>query len=116
MKIENIISLAQSSGYNEGVKMKFKSEAMRYLKQLAKALNLNPDSFSIRFNPGGIAVSGDATLHHEKIYLTVGEMGAFWRTCKGLRDYTGGQNHWIVGFGQAIPHNELIQRMQKEIA
>jgi hypothetical protein len=68
---------------------------MSFLRALAKRLVLPKDSFSIRFNAGGVAVEGDPILHHDKFYinLATGCMGrGYWRTCKGQKDYCGGHN------------------------
>jgi len=52
-----------------------------------------------RSNPGGIAVSGEITLHHDDVYIQVcqpasgADSGILIRTCQGRRDYTGGRNH-----------------------
>ena len=111
MKLKHIHLLSKSASYNEDAKSKFKKAAMKYLRELAKALELKTDSFDIRFNAGGIAVSGDATLHHEKFYFTIGEVGVMWRTCKGRKDYTGGGNRWAIGFGESTPDDELKKQI-----
>lgn len=56
----------------------------------------------IRFNPGGPAVSGEITLHTDKIYVQFAgdchndpSLGVMVRTCKGRKDYCGGVNHWV---------------------
>ena len=70
---------------------------MTLLRQVAKHLGLPKGTFEVRFNPGGIAVSGDATLHGENIYITLNAdmgLGVLVRTCKGRKDYTGGMNCW----------------------
>lgn len=47
-----------------------------------------------------MAVSGEITLHHEAVYVQVGQsalgggMSILIRTCRGRRDYTGGANNW----------------------
>ena len=95
--IESIVAIAQRSGYAEASKASFKSRALAYLRAIAKDLQLSKGSYSIRFNPGGIAVSGDAILHSDSFYLTIGESGLMYRTCKGQKDYHGGPNCWMVG-------------------
>ena len=48
-----------------------------------------------------IAVSGEVTLHHERVYIKVGQFGLssghgiLIRTCEGRRDYSGGPNHFV---------------------
>src|SRR5262245_59002114 len=87
--------------YSPTRKHLFKNNAKRALRRLAEALALPAGSYDLRWNEGGIAVSGEATLHHEKIYVQVMQSclgsghGILIRSCKGRRDYTGGRNHWL---------------------
>jgi len=95
MTLAAIYKLARNSSYNDEIKAKYKAAALKFLRALAKYMSLPKDSFSIRFNAGGCAVAGDPILHHDKFYLNLatGCMGrGYWRTCKGQKDYTGGQN------------------------
>ena len=98
MKAISIVNLARKSGYNDVVKERYRVEAMAFLRKLAKKLKLVKGEYEIRYNRGGIAVSGEATLHHDKFYLQFSESGVMWRTCKGQKDYTGGTNRWFVGY------------------
>jgi hypothetical protein len=109
-----LVSLARSAGYNEENKAAFRKQSMASLRVIAKELQLLKGEFSISFNPGGIAVSGDATLHHNSFYLNIGDSGVFWRTCKGQKDYTGGRNRWVVGFGTNTPIDSLIREIQRD--
>jgi hypothetical protein len=85
----------------QGAKWKkcFHSEGKRILKTIANMLGLQPGTYDIRSNQGGIAVSGEVTLHGEHIYIQFyqGGMGNqfMYRSCKGRGDYTGGDNHWM---------------------
>jgi hypothetical protein len=90
MSLENT---ARRASYGQTEKAKFKRNALALLKQVNKALDLNAD---IRFNPGGWAVSGDAMLHADKVYIAItsSEHGVMYRTVKGRKDYSGGFNHW----------------------
>jgi len=84
--------------YNEAQKIVFHRGAARRLRLLAKALEFNTADYDIRSNQGGIAVSGEITLHHKKVYVQVSQsalgpsMGILIRTCNGRKDYTGGPN------------------------
>ena len=86
--------------YNSGIKQRFHAAARRQLRRLAKTLGFAPGSFDLRSNPGGIAVSGEITLHHEDVYVqvcqpaTLADTGIMIRACAGRRDYTGGRNHY----------------------
>ena len=87
--------------YNEPRKHLFHREARKRLKALAEALCLKRHEFDIRSNKGGIAVSGEAILHAENLYVqicqpaTAGDSGILIRTCKGRGDYGGGANHFL---------------------
>lgn len=86
--------------YDAEQKRQFHRHARAKLKALAKELRFPPASFDIRSNQGGIAVSGEITLHHDRVYIQVcqpatgADSGVLIRTCEGRRDYTGGRNHF----------------------
>lgn len=98
--ITELAALAMAAPYNEPVKKAYLREAKRFLRQLAEELELAPGDYDLRTNPAGIAVPGDATLHHERIYVTLGDclggMIGLARTCEGRKDYTGGSNNPIM--------------------
>ena len=81
-------------------KRAFHSTGRKRLKALAEALDFAPGSFDLRSNPGGIAVSGEVTLHHEHLYVQICQPASGWdtgiliRSCRGRKDYTGGRNHF----------------------
>lgn len=87
-----------SASYNEFVKERFHRAARSQLRKLAKELGLERGAYDLRSNQGGIAVSGEITLHTENVYVQVSQSvapgGILIRTCKGRRDYTGGQNYF----------------------
>jgi len=80
--------------------------AKKALKEFAtKYLGLTKDQFDVRSNMGGIAVSGEVTLHTDPfrklgIYVqisqsAIGSGGSImFRTCTSRKDYTGGPNNW----------------------
>jgi hypothetical protein len=95
------INWYRNVSYNAPSKDSFHSMARARLRKLALALNLAPGSYDIRSNKGGIAVSGEITLHTDSVYVQVSQpyaatfdSGILIRTCKGRRDYTGGPNHF----------------------
>ena len=91
-------SLQVDLGYNATNKAQFKKLAMSTLRKLAKTLMLNKEDYSVRFNAGGIAVSGEATLHHKGIYIVVsqffGSKTVLYRTCTSQDDFVGGVNNY----------------------
>ena len=86
--------------YDAEIKQRFHTAAHARLRQLATALGFPPKSFDLRSNSGGIAVSGEITLHHDDVYVQVcqpatgADSEILIRTCQGRRDYTGGRNHF----------------------
>lgn len=88
------------ASYNETNKTAFHRESKKVLKALAGALGLQKEQFDLRSNMGGIAVSGEITLHSDSLYVqfsqsVMGNDRFMWRTCKGRKDYTGGSNQWM---------------------
>jgi hypothetical protein len=86
--------------YDADAKRRFHREARCRLLDLAAALGLAPDEYDLRRNDGGIAVSGEATLHAARLYVQVSQpatradTGILFRSCEGRRDYTGGRNNF----------------------
>jgi hypothetical protein len=78
--------------YDAAQKRRFHSTARARLRKLATELGLPVGSYDLRSNQGGIAVSGEVTLHHEAVYIQVSQpatgcdTGIFIRTCRGRRD------------------------------
>lgn len=88
----------QSCEYNDANKRAFHRAARERLHKLAQALHLAPNSYDIRSNRGGPAVSGEIILHHEQLYICINQppcgiaMGLLYRSCSGRRVSTGGHN------------------------
>jgi hypothetical protein len=88
--------------YDDDAKRLFHRHARRQLRLLADALGLAPGSFDLRNNRGGIAVSGEVTLHAERLYVQVSQpatgadSGILFRSCDGRRDYVGGVNNFAA--------------------
>jgi hypothetical protein len=86
--------------YDADAKRLFHRRAHRQLIELAAALGLGPGDYDLRSNQGGIAVSGEATLHTDHLYVqasqpaTRADTGILFRSCEGRRDYTGGRNNF----------------------
>ena len=87
--------------YDEAQKHLFHSTARSRLRRLADELGLKPGSYDLRSNKGGVAVSGEITLHHEQVYIQVhqsvigGGLDVLIRTCAGRRDSSGGGNNFV---------------------
>lgn len=88
--------------YDDHAKRLFHSRARSQLRRLATALGLAPGSYDLRSNPAGIAVSGEITLHGDRLYLQVSQSaigngnGILFRSCKGRKDYVGGPNNFAL--------------------
>jgi len=86
--------------YDPDAKRLFHRRARQQLTKLAAALQLQPGAYDLRSNAGGIAVSGEVTLHADRLYVQVSQsaMGAdagiLFRSCEHRRDYTGGRNNF----------------------
>ena len=86
--------------YDEAQKRAFHAAGRRRLKDLAKQLGFPPGSYNVRSNKGGVAVSGEVSLHYGELYVQICQPATGWdsgiliRTCKGRKDYTGGRNHF----------------------
>ncbi len=86
--------------YDAEQKRRFHREARKRLKHLATELGFPTGSYDLRSNLGGIAVSGEITLHHETVYVQIcqpatgHDTGIMIRTCQGRLDYAGGRNHF----------------------
>jgi hypothetical protein len=78
----------------------FHATARTRLRRLAAELGFSSSSYDLRSNPAGIAVSGEITLHHERVYVQVcqpatrADSGILIRSCEGRKDYIGGRNHF----------------------
>ena len=107
-----------SCSYEPDQKRRFHAAARTRLRRLAAELGFPLASFDLRSNQGGIAVSGEITLHHARIYVQVcqpatrADSGILIRTCEGRRDYTGGRNHFApLSMLDSIPALSVRVRM-----
>ena len=86
--------------YDPYAKEAFHRSAKRQLRLVADALGLQPQSYDLRSNKAGIAVSGEITLHADRVYVqasqpaTAHDTGILFRTCQGRKDYYGGPNNF----------------------
>lgn len=83
-------------------KKAFHSKWKKNLKILAKKMNLNDADYEVRSQLGGPAVLGEVILHTTWFYVMVGEplyggnQNVMYRTCKSMKDYSGGRNQWCT--------------------
>ncbi len=90
----------KSVSYDPEAKRLFHVHARRQLIELAAALGFADGDFDLRSNEAGIAVSGEVTLHHHRLYVQVSQSamgpdaGILFRSCRDRRDYVGGVNNF----------------------
>lgn len=100
--VEKFIQVAQTPvAYNDTAKREFLRLGQHMAVNLAQQLGLDKKDYDVRVNKAGIAVSGEVTLHTDCRYIQFGQfcgatdLGFLVRTCKGRKDYVGGQNHYV---------------------
>jgi len=117
-KSSSCFDFAKSVTYDEAAKRLFHSRARSQLRKLATALGLSPDSYDLRSNEAGIAVSGEITLHADHLYVQVSQSamghdnGILFRTCESRTDCRGGPNNFASLDLLNRPH-ELALRIRK---
>lgn len=87
------------NGYQEdgSRKRRFQRRGMAFLREVGKHLPKSHGPVEVRWNRGGPEVSGDLILHTDRVYLWIdptlaGAALGYYRSVKGRKDYTGGQN------------------------
>ena len=86
---------------------------------MAETLGLPAGSYEVRSNQGGIAVSGEVTLHAEALYVQLSEsavsrgVSMLYRSCDSRKDYCGHQNHFasMSGLNEASAQKRLIDAL-----
>src|SRR5579864_4720587 len=104
--------------YDSASKNSFHRRARLQLRRLAVALGLKPGAYDLRSNYGGIAVSGEAILHAERLYIQVSQpatghnSGVLYRACSGRKDYIGGPNNF-ASLGLLNDVDQLSRRIRE---
>lgn len=109
--------LTRNTSYNEQAKKDFHRVAAKYLKRLQRYLSDMYGEGGVRHNKGGIAVSGEVTLHVEKLYVQVSQSALrngdiMFRECDGLKDYSGGRNNF-ASMSMLLETEELARLIQR---
>src|SRR5262249_45365932 len=105
------------ASYDDQAKRAFHSHARRQLKLLADALRLPPQSYDLRTNAAGIAVSGEVAMHAGHVYVQAcqpaagQDSGLMFRTCEGSKDYHGGPNN-VASLDLLNQPDELARRIR----
>ena len=100
--LREFVQTAKSGGFDTPTaKERWHRLARRVAKALAKRMGLEPSEYDIRYNRGGILVSGDTYLHTTGLYVDLSisclgpEWGFMYRSCEHRKDFTGGANRWM---------------------
>ncbi len=85
---------------SEKLKELFHLHGKAMLRQIAKDLGYESGNYAVCSNKGGIAGSGEITLHTDDLYIQFAQscgqgLEILYRTCKDRKDYSGGHNHWL---------------------
>lgn len=117
----SLIALAHKGvAYDERAKKLFHSDGRKALRALGDALGLAEDSYGIASQRGGVAVSGEVTLHGDHLYvqLSLGCMGAgrevMFRKVAGRKDFVGERNHW-ASVHDLVQPNRLAARIRRDL-
>jgi len=116
-----LVVLAQRGiAYDAEAKALFHADGRRALRRLAEALMLEEDTYNIRSNKGGSAVSGEITLHGETIWVQLSldcrlpEQEVLFRGVSGRRDYLGDRNHW-TSVRDLLAPDRFAQRLCRKL-
>ena len=87
--------------YQPDLKEAFHQCGTALLRRIAGDLGYGKGSYDLRSNKGGIAVSGEITLHADDLSIQFAQRysGAahdiLYRACQNRRDFTGGRNLYM---------------------
>ncbi len=107
-ELGRFVDLTTSASYDERLKNIYHKLGRKLLKRIVEIMGLQKGDYDIRWNPGGIAVSGDHTLHTDWFYLAlhdnIGSGWFYYRTVNGRKDFHGGPNI-IVSWQTLLEHD-----------
>ena len=95
----------------------FHQRGKALLRRIAKDLGYVSGSYDVRSNKGGIAVSGEITLHSDDLYVQFScsafgsDLQIMYRRCQHRRDYTGERNHFL-SFDALRNYGKVIATLQ----
>ena len=106
--------------YDEAAKRVFHQEGRHAMRRLAEALELDPGSYDVRSDKGGVAISGDITLHGEEVWvrLSLGPFGPdheiAFRKVRGRDDHFGDRNRW-ASINELLAPDRFAERLRREL-
>lgn len=99
LRIETFLkTVSRDVAYNEDAKKRFHRQSEVVLRRLAGLLGYEANDYELRHNQGGIAVSGEITLHSDELYVMFSQLPAglndkfLWRVCSHRKDFIGRTN------------------------
>jgi hypothetical protein len=101
-----------------GGKAEFHQYGRRVLKHILSLLGVEGE---VRSNKGGPAVVGEVILHTDRVYvrlctsLSIDKPQFCYRSCQGMKDYSGGGNRWYT-FEQLAADPDAFVRTLRELA
>lgn len=104
MKIDELFDYNFQPEYNYEGKKEFQRKSLSAIREVAQELGLRTVKPYVRYNPGGIAVSGEITLHdmltdnvgvYIQISMLFGKLSVMYRKVKSLKDFTGDHNRYM---------------------
>ncbi len=98
-QIEHLIQFGKQASYNASAKEQYRKLSMKLLREVRTLLGGTAETIDCRFNPGGIAVCGDATLHSDRVYVQISAgsfdgLGVLVRAVSSRKDYVGAGNRY----------------------
>ena len=100
--------------YDEAAKRAFHGEGRRALRRLADALNFEADTYDLRSNRAGAAVSGEITLHGDEVWvrLSLGALGPDHEV--SFRRVSGRSDHW-ASVRELLAPDRFAERIRREL-
>lgn len=120
-EIQQFVNLAKTNvSYTTTLKNEFHRQGKRVARFLAKKLGLAKGTFDVRSNMGGIAVSGEITIHGDKIYVQLFQScfgpdhGFLYRKCNGRKDYVGLTNRYMK-WEELLNFDRAVEKIRNEM-
>jgi hypothetical protein len=106
-------ALRDRCSYDDENKRRFLVAAFAVCAWLAKRLE---GGGSVSVCEGGVAVSGEAILHGDRVYVQIGDStcGILARSCAGRRDYHGGPNQWAQWAKGLEGLEKLVDQLERK--
>lgn len=119
-----LLTSSEFNAYSDaGSKLKalMHSKGKTLMREIAKRMDPDFGDFTVRSNSGGIAVSGEVTLHAEHLYVMLSDSSTgqglqmMYRSCASRKDCVGAQNNWVKlsDFSQEDRQERVLAEMNR---